>query len=68
MLFGDKTQKGGWLLFFGGAKLELPYTLLRKIKILGGLNRLMTTHFDLELIGLNPIPNESVLHLHLLDL
>jgi hypothetical protein len=36
-LFGDKTQKGGWLLFFGGAKLELPYTLLRKIKILWGL-------------------------------
>ena len=32
------------------------------------LNRLVTTHFDLELIGLNPIPNESVLHLHLLDL
>ena len=26
MLFGDKTQKGGWLLFFGAAKLELPYT------------------------------------------
>ena len=37
MLFGDKTQKGGWLLFFGAAKLELPYTLLRKIKILEGL-------------------------------
>ncbi len=38
MLFGDKTQKGGGggLLFFGGAKLELPHTLLRKIKILGG--------------------------------
>jgi hypothetical protein len=37
MLFGDKTQKGDWLLFFGGATLELPYTLLRKIKILEGL-------------------------------
>jgi hypothetical protein len=27
-----KLKRGGWLLFFGGAKLELPYILLRKIK------------------------------------